>query len=81
MMDNENSVIYGLEFQARALASQLAETEKIKFIIGTQCLKQTSNQIHILEFNEEISTIKTSVSSFISININFLENICVYWTQ
>ncbi|XP_018562837.1 EARP-interacting protein homolog [Anoplophora glabripennis] len=58
---DDNSVIYGLEFQARALAPQLAETEKIKFIIGTQSLKQANNQIHLVEFNEEISTIKTSV--------------------
>ncbi|KAJ8977967.1 hypothetical protein NQ317_008159 [Molorchus minor] len=36
-MDNDNSVIYGLEFQ------------------------QANNQIHLVEFNEEISTIKTSV--------------------
>ncbi|ERL91467.1 EARP-interacting protein homolog [Dendroctonus ponderosae] len=60
-MSNENSVIYGLEFQARALAPQLAETEKIRFVIGTQSLKQANNQIHLVEFNEEISTIKTSV--------------------
>lgn len=60
-MSNENSVIYGLEFQARALAPQLAETEKIRFLIGTQSLKQTNNQIHLVEFNEEISTVKTSV--------------------
>ncbi|CAH0550838.1 unnamed protein product [Brassicogethes aeneus] len=58
---DENSVIYGLEFQARALAPQLAETEQIRFIIGTQSLKQTNNQIHLVEFNEEISTIKTNV--------------------
>ncbi|XP_057660927.1 EARP-interacting protein homolog [Diorhabda carinulata] len=60
-MDNENSVIYGLEFQSRALCAQYAETEKIRFLIGTQSLKQTNNQIHLIEFNEEISTIKTSV--------------------
>jgi len=60
-MSNENSVIYGLEFQARALAPQLAETEKVRFIIGTQSLKQTNNQIHLVEFSEEISTVKTSV--------------------
>lgn len=60
-MSNENSVIYGLEFQARALAPQLAETEKIRFVIGTQSLKQSNNQIHLVEFNEEISTVKTSV--------------------
>ncbi|KAG5881139.1 hypothetical protein JTB14_020842 [Gonioctena quinquepunctata] len=60
-MDNENSVIYGLEFQARALAPQLAEIEKVRFLIGTQSLKQANNQIHLIEFNEEVSTIKTSV--------------------
>lgn len=59
-MANENSVIYGLEFQARALAPVLAETEKIKFVIGTQSLKQ-NNQIHLVEFNEENSTIKPLV--------------------
>nr|CAH7754925.1 unnamed protein product [Callosobruchus chinensis] len=60
-MDNENAVIYGLEFQARALAPQLAETEKIRYIIGTQSLKQTNNQIHLLEFDEEKSTVTTLV--------------------
>ncbi|XP_044746634.1 EARP-interacting protein homolog [Coccinella septempunctata] len=57
-MDNENSLIYGLEFQARALAPILAETEKLKFIIGTQSLKQSNNQIHLVEFNEEESVLK-----------------------
>ncbi|KAF7273213.1 hypothetical protein GWI33_014065 [Rhynchophorus ferrugineus] len=61
MSGNDNSLIYGLEFQARALAPQLAETEKISFLIGTQSLKQTNNQIHLVEFNEEISTLKTTV--------------------
>ncbi|KAF2897775.1 hypothetical protein ILUMI_08406 [Ignelater luminosus] len=60
-MENENSVIYGLEFQARALSAQLAETEKIRFLIGTQSLKQVNNQIHLVEFDEENSTLKTTV--------------------
>jgi len=60
-MTNKNSVIYGLEFQARALAPQLAETENIRFFIGTQSLKQTNNQIHFVDFNEELSTVKTTV--------------------
>ncbi|KAI4466508.1 wd-repeat protein [Holotrichia oblita] len=60
-MENENSVIYGLEFQARALTPQQAETEKIRFFIGTQSLKQTNNQIHLVEFDEENSTLKTTV--------------------
>ncbi|GJQ80746.1 hypothetical protein Trydic_g9338 [Trypoxylus dichotomus] len=60
-MENENSVIYGLEFQARALTPQQSENEKIKFFIGTQSLKQTNNQIHLVEFDEENSTLKTTV--------------------
>lgn len=60
-MENENSVIYGLEFQARALCAQLADTEKIRFFVGTQSLKQVNNQIHLVEFDEEKSTLKTLV--------------------
>lgn len=47
--------------QARALAAQSAETEKIVFFIGTQSLKQTNNQVHLIDFNEEDSTLKTKV--------------------
>lgn len=60
-MENDNSIIYGLEFQARALTAQVAETEKIRFLIGTQSLKQVNNQIHLVEFNEETSVLKTTV--------------------
>ncbi|XP_025831989.1 EARP-interacting protein homolog isoform X2 [Agrilus planipennis] len=58
-MENE-TLIYGLEFQARSLAPVLADTEKIKFLIGTQSLKQICNQIHLVEFNDEESTLKTT---------------------
>ncbi|XP_066155284.1 EARP and GARP complex-interacting protein 1 [Euwallacea fornicatus] len=60
-MNNKNTVIYGLEFQARALAPQLAESEKVRFLIGTQSLKQANNQIHLIDFNEETSSVKTTV--------------------
>ncbi|XP_017771948.1 PREDICTED: protein TSSC1 [Nicrophorus vespilloides] len=60
-MDQENSVIYGLEFQARVLTPQWAETEKIRFFIGTQSLKQAKNQVHLVEFDEENSTLKNLV--------------------
>lgn len=43
------------------MAAQLAETEKIVFLIGTQSLKQSNNQIHLIDFNEEDSTLKTKV--------------------
>lgn len=31
------------------------------FLIGTQSLKQTNNQVHLIDFNEEDSTLKTKV--------------------
>lgn len=43
------------------MTPQQAETEKIKFLIGTQSLKQTNNQIHLVEFDEENSTLKPTV--------------------
>lgn len=54
-------ILSTLSSQARALAAQLAETEKIRFVIGTQSLKQVNNQVHLIEFNEEDSTLKTTV--------------------
>ncbi|XP_065171436.1 EARP-interacting protein homolog [Atheta coriaria] len=59
--DQENSVIYGLEFQARVLTPQLAETEKVRFFMGTQSLKQAKNQVHLVEFDEENSTLQNTV--------------------
>lgn len=47
--------------QARALAPQAAETDKIRFILGTQSLKQFNNQIHVVEFDEETSVLTTTV--------------------
>lgn len=43
------------------MTAQVAETEKIRFLIGTQSLKQVNNQIHLVEFNEETSVLKTTV--------------------
>lgn len=61
--------------QARALAAQLAETEKIRFVIGTQSLKQVNNQVHLIEFNEEDSTLKTTVCiMFSNILLTFVHN-------
>lgn len=58
-MEDESPVIYGLEFQARALSAQNAETDVIRFFVGTQSLK-FENQIHQLEYDEENnSVIKT----------------------
>lgn len=51
-MEDDAPIIYGLEFQARALCTQVAETEIARFFVGTQSLK-FENQIHQLEYDEE----------------------------
>uniref|UniRef100_A0A3Q1FXG2 Uncharacterized protein n=1 Tax=Acanthochromis polyacanthus TaxID=80966 RepID=A0A3Q1FXG2_9TELE len=51
-MEDDAPVIYGLEFQARALTAQTAETDAIRFLVGTQSLKfdnQASKTFHILQ--------------------------------
>ncbi|KAA0192788.1 hypothetical protein HAZT_HAZT009180 [Hyalella azteca] len=55
-------VIYGLEdFQARALAAQVAETEKINFLVGTQSLHNT-NQVQLIEYDDDDNGIVTKKS-------------------
>jgi len=36
----ENSVTYGLKFQARALAAQVAETSSSRWLVGTLALRE-----------------------------------------
>uniref|UniRef100_A0AAY5L5B6 EIPR1-like beta-propeller domain-containing protein n=1 Tax=Esox lucius TaxID=8010 RepID=A0AAY5L5B6_ESOLU len=59
-MEDDAPVIYGLEFQARALTSQTAESDAIRFLVGTQSLK-FDNQIHIIDFDDENNIISKSV--------------------
>ncbi|GFS47615.1 EARP-interacting protein homolog [Nephila pilipes] len=59
-MGDEAPIIYGLEFQARALSAQNAETDVIRFFVGTQSLK-FDNQIHQLEYDEESNSILKTV--------------------
>ncbi|TWW71634.1 EARP-interacting protein [Takifugu flavidus] len=59
-MEDDAPVIYGLEFQARALTSQTGETDAIRFLVGTQSLK-FDNQIHIIEFDDENNIINKNV--------------------
>ncbi|TRZ02666.1 hypothetical protein DNTS_024400 [Danionella cerebrum] len=59
-MEDDAPVIYGLEFQARALTAQTAETDAIRFLVGTQSLK-FDNQIHIIDFDDENNLINKSV--------------------
>ncbi|XP_036928113.1 EARP-interacting protein homolog isoform X2 [Acanthopagrus latus] len=59
-MEDDAPVIYGLEFQARALTAQSAETDAIRFLVGTQSLK-FDNQIHIIDFDDENNIINKTV--------------------
>ncbi|XP_069462134.1 EARP and GARP complex-interacting protein 1 isoform X2 [Ambystoma mexicanum] len=59
-MEDDAPVIYGLEFQARALTPQVAETDAIRFMVGTQSLKY-ENQIHVIDFDDENNTINKNV--------------------
>ncbi|XP_060677662.1 EARP-interacting protein homolog isoform X3 [Hemiscyllium ocellatum] len=59
-MEDDAPVIYGLEFQARALTPQTAETDAVRFLVGTQSLKY-DNQIHIIDFDDENNIINKNV--------------------
>jgi len=59
-MNDDAPVIYGLEYQARALCAQQAETDSIRFLVGTQSLK-SSNQVHLIDFDDETNIINKSV--------------------
>jgi len=55
MQENNNSLIYGLEFQCRALASLECEgDDTVQFIVGTQG-PRISNQIHVLQIMDDDS--------------------------
>ncbi|XP_071807807.1 EARP-interacting protein homolog [Asterias amurensis] len=59
-MEDDAPVIYGLEFQARALAPQVAESEVIRFLVGTQSLKN-ENQVHLLDFDDDNNILNKTV--------------------
>lgn len=59
---DESPVIYGLALQARALTSQIAESNEVRFFIATHSLKP-NNQIHLIEYNEDLSTLKAKIFS------------------
>ncbi|XP_064605397.1 EARP-interacting protein homolog [Liolophura sinensis] len=59
-MEDEAPVIYGLEFQARALSAQVAETDSIRFLVGTQSLR-AENQVHHIDFDDENNVINKNV--------------------
>uniref|UniRef100_A0A5S6Q8L2 WD_REPEATS_REGION domain-containing protein n=1 Tax=Trichuris muris TaxID=70415 RepID=A0A5S6Q8L2_TRIMR len=53
-VDNERSLIFGLDLQARSLAALTSNNEKSVFIAGTQSLK-FSNQVCYMEFDDELN--------------------------
>ena len=55
-------LIYGLEFQCRALAPVEADTDNVRFLVGTQGLK-VPNQIHELELDEDTRTLSKRIYS------------------
>ncbi|XP_070503330.1 EARP-interacting protein homolog [Chironomus tepperi] len=55
------SIIYGIEFQARSLVSQ-QDAEEIRFFIGTQMING-KNQIHLLEVDDDNNKLKTKTFS------------------
>lgn len=61
-MDENNSIIYGLESQARSLTPQLAEPKEIRFFIATQTLKP-SNQLHLIELSESSASLSAKVNT------------------
>ncbi|GAU99044.1 hypothetical protein RvY_10099 [Ramazzottius varieornatus] len=59
-MDEDIPVIYGIDFQARCLVAQAAETDAIRFLIGTQSLKH-ENQVQLIDFDEDTNVIFRTV--------------------
>jgi len=53
-------VIYGLDFQTRALAAVTSETDQVRFLIGTQSLKY-ENQIHDVLYDEDTNTVSKAI--------------------
>ncbi|KAI9101004.1 protein TSSC1 [Phlyctochytrium arcticum] len=54
-MDSEGCV-YGLEHQARCLRAQLSESDRTRFYVGTQILKE-ANELRLLDFDEDDNVI------------------------
>ncbi|XP_065187710.1 EARP and GARP complex-interacting protein 1-like [Sycon ciliatum] len=70
-MEDDAPVIYGLEFQGRAVAARAGETDSIFFLVGTQSLKH-DNQLHVLEFDDESNYIEKQIFSHLAGEINHI---------
>lgn len=61
--DDDSPLIYGLEFQSRALCALNClsnDVTSVRFAVGTQSLKN-ENQVHLLEYSEETNTLSKCV--------------------
>jgi hypothetical protein len=54
MEGNGNGLIYGLEFQCRALASFEADGDNVRFVVGTQG-PRASNQVQLQTYMTVVS--------------------------
>lgn len=43
------------------MSAQTAETDIVRFLVGTQSLKFNNNQVHLVELNEETGSLKTQI--------------------
>lgn len=62
-----NYYVNNIYSQTRALSPQYGECEAIRFFIGTQSLKPQSNQVHVVELEEDTGALHTKVSTILRI--------------
>lgn len=53
--------IFYLKFQARSLCSLHADGDQVGFLIGTQSLNTSNNQVHLVKLQEETNTLSPQV--------------------
>lgn len=58
----ELTKIHGLEFQARAMCPYQGDDRDISFFVGTQTLKQETNQVHLIRLDDE-ERVKSNIFS------------------
>uniref|UniRef100_A0A2H1VK16 SFRICE_014739 n=1 Tax=Spodoptera frugiperda TaxID=7108 RepID=A0A2H1VK16_SPOFR len=55
----------GYKWLTRALSPQYGESDAIRFLIGTQSLKPNSNQIHVVELEEDTGALHTKLAQWL----------------
>jgi WD40 repeat protein len=49
----QNHAVHDTRFKSRALCAQEAEKEKHRFFVGSSSLRESNNEIHLIEYSEE----------------------------